>query len=332
MKVIGFEAANSYVKIKTDDSQEAYFNCLWEIPADYLSNIMGTRGTKEQIAQYDGRSFKVGERLDGYVSSSSRSADRYATPEYKREALFALARHASAVDLDEGLHVVTAVPSDHYKMESVTRDIEKQLRDVHALTVNGSSLLLPVKKVGVILQPVATVISVAFNPDGSLRNGAVAKNRKIVIDIGWGTTDIAVMRGLALIKYFTVNTSMIDVYRYINTQLRKRPRFTDKSFTLFDIEEQLRGESSIFSWGGVSVDCSDNKAAAMQQVAEEIISKIQNEVNLSDTDLVLFGGGGIEALAPHMKKHVEGVNAQRVTDPQIANAVGCYIYGKSKNR
>lgn len=326
LRTIGFEAANSYVKVKTEEREEVYPNVLYPVKAGkYQADFLNGK-TREKIYSYDGRKYRVGARIPKFQTSSSRSAERYSLPEYKAESVIALARHAANGD---NLNVVTAVPADHYDNRSVYKDIEEALKGIHTLQVNEAPTMFTVKKVRTILQPVATVFSAALRADGGVNEPTVIQARKIVVDIGWGTTDVAIMEGLQLIDFFTIQVSMVDAYEMIEAELRQRPRLTSQGFKPFDLEAALRDDVN-FEWGGVHYPCAELKEAAFKATASGIITELGNRADIESYNLALFGGGGTEALRTYLKPKLEGVNAKVVANPQGANALGCYIYGKYK--
>lgn len=330
MRVIGFEAANSYVKIKSEERDEAYPNVLWRVTEDFQGNIMGGNNKDESKVYTIGEDrFRPGVRgVKGYRSSSGTSEYRYRQPQYKNESIIALARHCSDGD---SLSVVTAVPAIHYNNKDVQKDIESVLKNVHSIRENDQTKIFTVKKVQTLLQPAAMLVSAAFNADGGIREAAVAaKTRKLVVDIGWGTTDVAIMYGLDLIDFFPVEVAMFNAYSRIEKLLKKEyPDLNSQPFKLFDLEQDLRNLDT-FIWAGKEYDCKAIKERAFRDTANEIVAEITNRVQLSEFSMTLFGGGGIEALKDYLRGPLDGYNARRVQNAQMANAIGCYIYGKFK--
>jgi hypothetical protein len=332
MKVIGFEAANSYVKVRTENGDtDVYFNVLWPVPDEFEASVMGG-GTKYniyEVQQEHGRfgKFKAGYRLaDNYETSSGADSGRYLLPQYKNEAIIALTRNCQ--DGDE-LHVVTAVPADHYKIKSVHNDITKVLKGQHTVRVNDKTKMFNVVSVKVISQPVATAISAAYRIDGSVLTPNVLRNKKVIVDIGFGTTDIAVMAGLDIIETFSLSIAMSTAYELIRQRLISNNQEVLKkvTFNVFDLEAQLR-DGDTFSIGGVDYDCKDIKKDAFNTVSKQILAALTNHgIRLQQYDMTIFGGGGIEALAEQFKPQLEGVNVAKVANPQGANALGCLIMG-----
>lgn len=328
-RIVGFEAANSYVKWRSVDGSDIYFNSLWRVPEDYEANILGGGGLSN-VFGIDGEEFLAGTRKRGYITSSSRGIERYASDEYRRESLIALAHSAQS---GEALSIVTAIPADHYKDKaSVEELITKNLRGttgVINMTTNGEALSFGILKVKTILQPAATVIGIALDEKGKVRKGYefLTTNYKVVIDIGWGTTDIAVMDGMDVVRTFTVDKSMVDAYERIDGRLKRdHTELRSMGYKLFDLEAQLR-DGDEFSWGGKTYDCADYKTDTFEWIAGEIMTGVGNNVKLKDADAAIYTGGGCIPLKENLKNFTGGINALIADDPQGANARGCYVYG-----
>ncbi|MGM1023493.1 MAG: hypothetical protein ACQEXV_23905 [Bacillota bacterium] len=329
-RIVGFEAANSYVKYRTVDASDVYFNSLWRIPeVGYEAAILGGEDSPN-IFGIDGENFYAGTRRKGYMTSSSRDMERYSSDEYRRESLIALAHVANP---GEALSVVTAIPGDHYNnKDEVERIITETLRGktgVVNMEVNAEPLSFGILKVKTLLQPAATVIGVALDEKGNVRKAyeSLTTDYKIVIDIGWGTTDIAIMDGMTVIKAVTVEKSMMNAYERIDEKLKRdNPELRSMNYKLFDLEKDLR-EGDIFEKGGKPYDCTEIKAEAFEWVAGEMMTEIANIVKLKDADAAIYTGGGVIPLRPYLKRYTDGVNAMLVDDPQGANARGCYVYG-----
>ncbi|MFS0841198.1 hypothetical protein [Paenibacillus sp. 1P03SA] len=330
-RVIGYEAANSYVKWHTTDAHDIYFNSLYRIP-EGEETLMGapTNDVPVNIFTLDGENFLAGTRRRGYTTSSSRGIERYASAEYRRESLIALAH---AVNGNEALSVVTAIPADHYQdREQVEAVITETLRGdtgIIRMEVNGEPMSFGIRKVKTLLQPAATVVGIALDERGNVRKGFehLTRNYKIVVDIGWGTTDVAVMEGLTVVRAFTIGRSMVDAYTRIDEKLKRdNSELRTMSYRELDIESFLR-DGDTFSFGGKEYDCTDIKAEAFEWIAGEIMTGVGNGVKLREADAVIYTGGGVIPLSNDIKKFTDGVNALKADDPQGANARGCYNYG-----
>lgn len=315
---IGYETANSYVKVKTAISTETYLNTLKEIHSTHKENIIGSEVNAPTKNRYKvhGRNYFIGEP-DGR-GSTDRGENRYKNVLYLDASKIALAKQ---VENGDEVVAVTALPSAHYDLPGVHDDLKKEMRGEHTVYINGIPVTFNVEKFEIILQPVATVIPGIFDINGNIANRQLLSAKKIVIDIGWGSTDVAIMNGIELERNIPIKASMLEAYDYILNHLG----LANSHISLFTLEDQLR-KGDVFSYGGKTYDCSALKKDAMRVTASNILSEIgEKGVDLREYDFSLFGGGGTKALTEYLKPHLEGVNAYKVENPQIQNAVGCYI-------
>lgn len=318
IKHIGYETANSYVKVKTATGTDTYLNTLKEIHSTHKENIIGgdLKAPAKDRYRVGGRNYFIGEP-DGR-GSTDRGENRYKNVLYLDASKIALAKQLQNGD---EVVAVTALPSAHYDLPGVHDDLKQEMRKEHTVYKNGVPITYNVVKFDVILQPVATVLPGIFTINGEIHDRELLNAKKIIIDIGWGSTDVAIMNGIELEQNIPIKASMMDAYNYILNSLE----LANSHVSLFTIEAQLR-QGDVFSYGGKKYDCEELKKEAMQVTASKILSEIgEKGVDLREYDFSIFGGGGTLALREHLKPHLEGVNAFKIDNPQIQNAVGCYI-------
>lgn len=331
MKIVSLDAANSTMKVKSFDREEAYYNVLRK--GDDQS-ILGGGGSREvfRLGSLDATPYTLGE-LDimDAITSSARDKDRYATEQFKRECLFALSRH---VEHGDDVAVVIGLPASHIEDKDARRDVTAALIGTHTVYVNDKKKVFTVHKVLPILQPIGTLLDAAMDDDGAILDEFLGKNIAIV-DIGWGTTDIAHMYiskdgEVVLRNPYDVPYSMANVYSMLWDKLKENyPKLKGKRFLPFKLDDDLR-ESDVYEQAGVICrDAGDIRKKCLQEVADNIMTTAKNKVELDQMDRVIFTGGGTEALLPYIKKYIEGVNAAKSSDAQMANVRGFYAYGKS---
>lgn len=328
VKVVGFEAANSYVKSRSAKGKITYLNALKE-RFDHeeivqIKNKVGVQADdrpEDKLFKFEGKMYTVGDALDANFSTA-RDADRYSSPFYRIASILAVAQHAENGDK---ILAVTGVPANHYRNETVYKDIKDALIGVHTVVINGEVRTFEIVDVKIILQPMGTMYSLIINEDGTYTEHGQdleEARQKVIIDIGFGSTDVAILDGMTLKNSFAIDHSMVDAYIRIQQKLG----LTNKKEPL-EIEQDLK-RSVIIRHGGISYDATEAKAEAFEITAQTIIAKVKNRVKLEDFDYVIFTGGGVEALYQPLKGHLVGVpNAVKVGDAQGANAEGYYLFG-----
>ena len=332
MKVIGVEAANSFVKTKSEGNESAYLNTLrerLEIGEDLYGNAFGNT-KKREFYKYNGVIYTKGDVHDA-KSSSARDSDRYDSESYKIEMLIAIAEH---VENGASVKAVTGLPAKDYKKDEIHGKIVNALKGTHTVYVGNEPRTFEIKDVMVILQPLGTLTFLMLNEDGSPKPQGLklAKQRKIIVDIGYGTTDVAILEGTTLIDSFGVDVSMFDAYDRILKKLG-----LENDVDAFEVEKVIREASknkteAILEHGGKEYKLDELKNETFKLVTDRIVRGVKRRVSLEKYDASIFTGGGVLALYDHLKANLEDVpNAVPVRAPQMANAVGYYIYGLNKN-
>ncbi|TQR29431.1 hypothetical protein [Brevibacillus brevis] len=323
IKHIGYETANSYVKVKAANGESTYLNTLKEVHHSRQENVLGNggAGATKSIYSINGRKYQVGEP-DG-LGNTDRNESRYQNVMYLDASKIAIRRFAENGD---EIVAVTALPSAHYDLPGVEQTLKNDIMGEHVVYKDGVPLTFNVTKFGTILQPVATIIPCIFDQNANVINRGLLKAKKIVVDIGWGSTDVAILNGLDLERNIAIDGSMLDAYDYVLNMLEdKYEALRNRKIPLFSLESQLKN-GDIFEYGDVQYDCKQIKKDALAYAASKIMAKLGgNGIELKEYEFSVFGGGGTTALAENLKPQLEGVNAFKVERPQIQNAIGCYI-------
>ena len=323
MKVVGIEAANSFVKVKSRKGETAYLNTVREHFAKEESFLTGVPNGLN-VFRYDGSIYTVGDIHD-YLSSSSRDGDKYDMFQYKLENLLGIAQH---VDNGDRIRVVTGLPSEHYS-EDLKNKVISNLQGRHTVYVNTEPRTFEIVDVKVILQPLGTLTYLLIDENGYIRNEGVgltrADKRTVIVDIGWGTTDIALMQGPNLVDYFGIDTAMLEVYEQILDHHGLRSKLTP-----FQAEYQLKLGDDL-EYGGIKYPTGILAKEVRANVASSILTKLKNRVKLEEYDAVIFTGGGVSALYENIRMAALSIpNALPIQEPQMANARGYYAYGISQ--
>lgn len=142
----------------------------------------------------------------------------------------------------------------------------------------------------------------------------------LVIDIGFGTTDILGTKdGIRPVKLDYADVGIMDALNHYLTLINQRMADDGNAgrFAADDVTLMLQTDVRKY---GRSFDFSPELVRAKQYAAKLIEAKInQSGVNLNDYDRVLFTGGGAVALREHLTiPHNARINPRA----QIGNAQG----------
>lgn len=231
-RIVGLDVANSTLKIWTDELNLKYVNTIRQIND---AGLVYSFKTDYQMYVYDKAVYEVG--VVSAAGSGGRGMSRYGSEQYKTEALIGITSCLKEIpDLAEHevLRVVTGVPSSLAKNQKIITQIKDMLTGVHEVkSVTWDSvrpITFEIREVIVVPQPLGTMYDYVYDPEADALNEKLLDQRAIVIDIGWGTTDIAILETARVRSTFSFDIGTSD---YIS-----------------DLQEDVNGnmpEASIFS-------------------------------------------------------------------------------------
>jgi plasmid segregation protein ParM len=328
---IGVEAANSFVKAATEHEELCYLNTLRRVePFEDTTGL--TVFSFEEIA------YIVGE-VTG-VSSSARNDDRYASEGYRAETIIAVAQL-----VENGAEVIlsTGLPAEDHKNKLNHTKAQRNLKGEHTIYINGEERTFNIKKVYTPLQPVGSVVNRLYGFDRKLRKGSEEerKARKLVIDIGFGTTDVVDIEGLRTIRYDGISVGMLEANKIVKDELTKKGARGIQSYLHMDAlirNADVLSEKDEFTKsdvirrvtinvGGKEYEIGKSVHEAQAYTTRLIMQRVENlGYVLKDYDIVLFTGGSTLALREYLKPYLEGVNTKAEKGAQIANTKGYAKY------
>ena len=194
-RIIGLDIANSTIKIWTDELNLKYVNTIRQIND---AGLVYSFKTDYQMYVYDKAVYEVG--VVSAAGAGGRGVSRYGSEQYKIEGLIGITSCLKELpDLQdhEVIRVVTGVPSSLAKNQKIINQIKSLLTGVHEVkSVTWESvkpITFEIREVIVVPQPLGTMYDYVYDEEIDALNEKLLDQRAIVIDIGWGTTDIAIL-------------------------------------------------------------------------------------------------------------------------------------------
>lgn len=338
-KVIAFEAANSFVKVFSEGRSVVYPNTVTDASKESFQFSEDGRN-ENTVYTIKGQRYNVGQTLR-YSTSSSDSVGRYGSDQYYIESLIAISHFVSD---GSSVKVVTGIPSVHYDdKEEATRLIKDSLKGTHTITVNDEEMTFTVSDVLVTLQPLATFFFAAVNENGIESPEMLARfeeSETLIIDIGWGTTDIAVCAGFGLNSYFTVDTSMKWAYETIIERMKDKARKEKRKLASarikpLDVEKHARKHNKVYKHANETYDFKDIYAEVMEITAKKIYTEVNAIRGIDQFTTVLLTGGGAMAMLTDLEKLLQNPRTGEFYDNvyimdglQTANVKGYYVFAK----
>lgn len=329
-RTVAFESANSFVKVFSDGKGLVYPNTVSDVGLENFNQI-----SKEEVYRYDGMAFTVGKTLN-YETSSSQSLSRYGSDEYRRESVAAISK---MVNDGDSVTVVTGIPSQHYNAkEDALRLLNLNLKKSHTIEVNGEEKTFTVTKVIVILQPLATFFYSIIDETGQTDDDMLARiedTSTLIVDIGWGTTDVAVLVGSTLKETRHIDTNMHTVYSHISETIKqKHKKLATMEIPLLELERQFR-KGTALKWANKQYECRDIIEEVFEKASRRIVSQIGNMFKIEDYATVIFTGGGATALQANLSANLTDKTTGKIEDnimlmhdSQMVIVKGYYVFAK----
>ncbi|CUB09191.1 hypothetical protein BN2127_JRS1_00975 [Bacillus cereus] len=338
-KVIAWESANSFVKVCSEGKTKTYANTMTKAPVKKFQGGMFEVETQDTDVVYEFGidRFNVG-KTKGYDSSTSSNEQRYKTTQFYRESIIAISQFAKKGDV---IHAVTALPSIHNK-EDIIQELSNRFIGEHEITIDKGNKKkekrkFRISKLTVILQPEGTFYFFIADENGNVRQQfleRVQNSKTLVFDIGWGTSDTAVFEGLDMLGFDEIKgVSMKKIFEEIKQYIINEHELT-ANVDLLEMERQLRetGGRSV-TIANVTYDVKDIVESVYKKYGEMFVTKLTAMYDLNDYYTILLTGGGFQLLENYIKPHLSKngdwfENVYPLTNGQVSNVKGYYIYGK----
>jgi len=233
---------------------------------------------------------------------------------------------------------VSGLPVSYYDEEKVEY-LKGILRGKHAVKffLNGKpeERTFSVKDVLVIPQAVGSFFDLLLDSNGNVRkeNSKLSESTVAVIDIGFGTTDFAVIRNLEYIDKSSrsIAIGVKDLLEMIREEIAKEAK---EELALYEIEDYITKGKTEIPLRGRKIDISKVLAWASSTIFSKLKTVSDYLWDKEKTiDLYLITGGG-SILLGKLFRDVYGkkVSVVFADDPSFSNVVGFYKYGVRKWR
>lgn len=324
-RIIGFENSNSSIKGVSNLKSIYYPNTIRRVRSvNSLNRSLG--GSK--IYEVDGAMYQVG--FDNGYGSGSKDESRYYSEQFKIESAIAFSQMCNHGDR---LQVVTGLPANLASREDIVLKLKETLVGSYRVKCEGQIKQFVVESVMVASQPVGTLWSILFKPDGSLKVPRdVFTKEFLIIDIGYGTTDIVVLsatKGIDDSQTRTFDIAMSDyvnsLYKAIEQQIPES-RLTQAKISPYQLDRLLADSDKLDIQTGV-FDVRKIKEELQLSFTEELKMRLDNfGYTLDQYHEVILTGGGSANLHKAIKQ-VFGNNPKirLVDDPILANVKGFAI-------
>ncbi|MDD2226995.1 MAG: ParM/StbA family protein [Clostridia bacterium] len=208
-KVVGIDVANSTIKVWTDNEKNLkYRNTIKEIND---AGLVYSFKTDYQMYVYNKEVYEVGDIAA--MGSGSRAKGRYDSNAFKIEALIGITSILEP-NTKEKIRLVTGLPSSLAKNEAIKEAIKANLIGEHTLKSvkwdQVDTITFEIVEVIVVPQPLGTLYNFVYDSTTKELNQKYLAQRALVVDIGWGSLDLAVLESFRVRGTFGFDIGVSD--------------------------------------------------------------------------------------------------------------------------
>lgn len=328
----GIDFGNGYVKGK---SEKGEFIIPSFLAIDSLRDnvISSSFEQKHEVHSFkrkaDANSYLFGKDIldavnaDRLISTNSTNK-RYKMTAFQRMVEFALAELASFEWEDTvDVRLVTGMPSEELQYETLKNDFLNFLEGMHTVERDGVSLMVNVKEVKIIEQPLGTLFNTYLNEDSMIhsdfKNGNV-----VVIDFGSGTTIIDQYHQMRRSNGDMIHRGMRQFFKDVAEDLSSEG---EVKVNQIHVEEGIKNGSYTAEFGQYRMPFQDIFERRVEEKIEDTISRYEDSIEESAVSAFIITGGGANVFSDHIKNYKK--NFMVVEEPQTATANGYFKLAKA---
>lgn len=329
-RIIGLDVANSTLKVWTDEINIKYVNTIKEIND---AGLVYSFKADYQMFVYNKKIYEVG--LTSATGSGGRVISRYGSEEYTIEALIAVAsclKELGEKGQNQVLRIVTGVPSSLAKNSKITSLIKEKLIGKHEIKAVTFEDVFPINfeiaEVIVVPQPLGTMYDYVYDEEADQLNEKLLDQRAIVIDIGWGTTDIAILENARVRSTFSFDIGTSDYISAIQEDINSSiPEANIFSLTPHELDFKLIESTDVETPFGVfdlSEFAKDHKKEQARRVYQEVMG-LGLEFN-KFYKIILTGGGSL-LYEEYLKEYFSDPRLLIKENAVMSNCKGFWLLG-----
>jgi len=335
MQILGIDIGFGFTKATSGTDTIIFKSLLGDAgEIQYWADFGDSRPADHIHVTIDGKSYFIGD-----LAEQQSRAPKFTLDQEKliSEYVRVLALTAAGLLIPNGpqvnvpVNLVSGLPIGYFKRNQ--ERFHGLLTGHHSVTYHspgGQSVSREVyiNKVRMLPQPLGSILNLLMDDQGRVSNRELAAQKIGVVDIGFRTTDFAIMDRLRHIDRGcrTIDSGMSKAFGLIAQRLQEKCGVAIELYRLYRAVEEgairMRGKSIRFG------DIRD-------QVFEQLAGTIAGEIDRLwaddwDIDLIVLTGGGSRELARHLKPLIDGnvVPLEPHLDSRLNNVFGYVKYAK----
>jgi len=187
---------------------------------------------------------------------------------------------------------------------------------------------ISINDVRMLTQPMGTILNLVMDERGKISENDLAKKKIGVIDIGFRTTDFAIMDRLRFLNRGskTIDTGISKGFSVIANKLREKSSVNVELYRLY-----RAAETGTISMRGHGISISKIRDQVYLQLATYIADEIDRLwANDWDIEVIFLSGGGSRELASFLQPLITGnvIPVNPSQDLRLNNVKGYLKYGR----
>lgn len=329
-RIIGLDVANSTLKIWTNELNLKYVNTIRQIND---AGLVYSFKTDYQMYVYDKQVYEVG--LLSATGSGGRGVSRYGSEDFKIEALIGITSCLKELPNfveHEVIRVVTGVPSNLAKNQKIINQIKQLLTGIHEVKSvtwdNVRPITFEIREVIVVPQPLGTLYDYVYDPEMDSLNDKLLNQRAIVIDIGWGTTDIAILETARVRSTFSFNIGTSDYISDLQEDINNNlPEASIFSLAPHELDEALL-ESPIVETPFGEYDLSEYIDKWQKYEARRVFQEVMGiGLEFNKFYKIILTGGGSLLYEKYLRELFDDPRLIIQDNAVMANSRGFWLLG-----
>ncbi|MCL2756401.1 MAG: ParM/StbA family protein [Firmicutes bacterium] len=327
-RVIGIDVANSTIKIWTDNGEHnEYRNTVREIND---AGLVYSFKTNYQMYVLDKEVYEVGDL--SAMGSGGRGKARYNSNAFRIEALIGITSVLKPGTNDK-IRVVTGLPSSLSKNSAVADEIKKSLTGKFSIKSvkwdQVDDITFEIVDVIVVPQPLGTLYNFVYDEKIGELDQKLLSQRALVVDIGWGTTDLAVLEESRVRGTFGFEIGVSDYVANLQEDVNdKMPEASIYALNPHQFDVALLESTTVetpFGKFDLSKLSEKHKEIQARRVYEAVMSL---GLEFSKLYRIILSGGGSLQYEKYLRQFFNDPRLIIQQDAVTANSKGFHLLGQ----
>lgn len=270
-------------------------------------------------------------KADKHLLMGRVGDNRYGNPHFHTYAKIGLAKATKHTDQLNVL-LVTSTPAHDATLDSVKKKLSDALKKTHTIGVNGEDpLTIKVTRHEVVSETEAVIYDLYLGDDGFVADEKIVGQNVIVVNAGFGTTDVSQYNEMEYIRLETetLTKSYYDVVSACHAWLQDQ---TGRNIDFAEVTQQLSQQHDQKTKKFVNVieeveGFNEIYQDAVSTVFESMISDLTRIIEDPQSyHRIIVVGGAAEVWGELFKEWSKRVFIPK--EPQLATVRGMYKYAK----